>query len=211
MFLKGVVVNVLQKTAGIIVAFGLTAGAVVLSGLPSAASEPQRPLSTSQDASTTMTLIQTADALASVGATTEFASSFGGVEFNAAGDGLIVRLINPTLSLESALLQAASADPTLVTFEPAPRTYSSVTEQNDLVTSRFGSLSAEGIDIRSSGIGPGPQVVISVRGLTSAIADQIHQEFGNDVLVTEAGPDATATVFDSYTTPRPRLWNLSLF
>ncbi len=203
--------NVLWRAAGIIVVLGLIPGAVVLSGMPSAA--PESPQTSSPVASPTvsspvssptsppaMTLVQMADAISRVGAT-QFASSFGGVEFNASGNGLIVHLIAPSPSLESSLLKAAAADPAMVTFATATRTYASLTALNNLVTKRFASLRAEGIDIRSSGMGPGLKEIISVHGLTAAISDKIHREFGNDVVVVEAGPPGILAVQNNPAAP----------
>ncbi|WP_345062857.1 hypothetical protein [Leifsonia kafniensis] len=202
--------SVVQKSAGIIVALGIS-GAVMLSGLPPAASEPTRPRPSSQTPSATaMNLPDTAESIARVGAT-QFPGSFGGVEYNEEGNGLIVHLVGSSPALESSLLQAASADPAMVTFSAVTRTYASLTELNDRVASRFGAMPAEGIDIRSSGIGPGPTEIIGVRGLTTAISDRLHREFGYDVVVVEAGPEGTDAIFTVYTTPRPSLWNLGLF
>ncbi len=165
--------------------------AVILGGMPSTAAET--PLSSPSSSPSVVNLVQTADAITHVGET-QFASSFGGVEFNASGKGLIVHLVNPSPALESSLLKAASAGSATVTFAAATRTYASLTALNDLVTKRFASLPAEGIDIRSSGIGPGLKEIISVHGLTPAISDKIHHEFGNDVVVVEAGPPALSAV-----------------
>lgn len=187
-------------TIMVIGVLGLIPGAASLSGLSSTAAEPPRtsspipsPVVSSPVPSPTVALVQMADAISRVG-TTQFASSFGGVEFNASGNGLIVHLVAPSPSLESALLKAASVDPAMVAFATATRTYASLTALNNLVTKRFASLHAEGIDIRSSGMGPGLKEIISVRGLTAAISDKIHQEFGNDVVVVEAGPDGILAV-----------------
>lgn len=64
---------------------------------------------------------------------------------------------------------------------------------NAHASARFDALRAEGLDLVTSGIGPGLQEIISVRGLTESLAERIRSEFGPDVQVVEAGLSGRTT------------------
>lgn len=176
--------NGVRRKVAFVVLISIVPGTIFLGGISSSASDFPR-ASPKIKSPTIVDLAQTADSITGVGET-DFASSFGGVEFNPSGNGLIVHLIDPSASLESSLLKSAAIDPTMITFAKTDRTFDLLTALSNLVSNRFSSLPAEGIDVMSSGIGPGLTEVISIRGLTSATSGRIHMDFGPDVIVVEA-------------------------